>query len=147
MIDLAQWDMQWSNRLLAITQLGQRLVTVIAFLLAAAVALVIGNTIRVAIANSRQEIKVQKLVGATDAYIRRPFMYTGFWYGFGGSLVAIILLFVATLYLRAPMQLLFSQPPELAQTSVSTYLLFIGSGLGYLGAVIAVSRELHRIQP
>ena len=60
----------------------------VAVLLAVAVLLVTGNTIRLAIESRREEIVVIKLVGGTDAFVRRPLLYTGFWYGLGGAAVA-----------------------------------------------------------
>src|SRR5690606_9847947 len=79
-------DMAWVKRLQQLMRLGQRAVLALAGLLALGVLLAIGNTIRLAIENRRDEILVVKLVGGTDAFVRRPFLYTGFWYGLGGGL-------------------------------------------------------------
>ena len=83
-VDLAQLDMAWLKRLKSINQTGQRGITILAVLLSLSVLLVIGNTIRLAILNRQTEIRVIKLVGGTNAFVRRPFLYTGFWYGFLG---------------------------------------------------------------
>jgi cell division transport system permease protein len=85
----AQLDSDWVQRLVAILALAHRIVLLTAALLAAGVLLIIGNTIRLDIVNRRAEIEVMKLVGATDRFARRPFLWTGFWYGLGGGLIAI----------------------------------------------------------
>jgi cell division transport system permease protein len=81
-VDLAQLDMQWLQRLRSINETGQRGITILAILLSMSVLLVIGNTIRLAILNRQTEIRVIKLVGGTNTFVRRPFLYTGMWYGF-----------------------------------------------------------------
>ena len=114
--------------------------------------LVIGNTIRMAIENRRDEIVVVKLVGATDAYVRRPFLYTGLWYGVGGGIVAAILLVVGFWWLSAPV----TQLADLYQSSFrlqglgfieSLQLILIAGFTGLVGAWIAVARHLYQIQP
>ena len=95
-----QVDLGWLQRLAAITDLIARAVWVLTILLAAAVILVIGNTIRLAIENRRDEILVAKLVGGTDAFVRRPFLYTGAWYGLGGGVVAVLILQFAIWWLN-----------------------------------------------
>src|SRR5690625_7884316 len=73
-------------------ELGRRLTLALALALSLGVLLIIGNTIRLAIENRRDEILVVKLVGGTDAFVRRPFLYTGLWYGMGGGLLALVLM-------------------------------------------------------
>jgi cell division transport system permease protein len=90
-VEVAQFDMLWLKRLFAMIKIVRRGVLILACLLALAVLLVIGNTIRLSIYNRREEIEVHKLVGATDGFIRRPFLYMGFWYGLFGGLIAWLL--------------------------------------------------------
>src|SRR5690606_37250753 len=85
-------DTEWVARLRAILELAARVVNIAAVLLGAAVVIVIGNTIRLEIHNRRDEIEVTKLVGGSDAFIRRPFLYLGFCYGLAGGLAAALLI-------------------------------------------------------
>ncbi len=145
-------DMQWLQRLYQLLELGQCLVLALAGLLGAGVLLVIGNTIRLAIENRRDEIVIVKLVGGTDAFVRRPFLYTGIWYGLGGGLLALVLLGLALWWLSAPVaQLadLYQSDFRLQSLSLSaSVLLVVGAGLlGWLGAWLAVGRHLGAIEP
>ena len=87
-VEQAKLDINWLNRLDALLMLLQQSVYTVGVLLLTAVVLIIGNTIRLSIMNKREEIEVMKLVGATDSFIQRPFLYTGLWYGFLGGWVA-----------------------------------------------------------
>jgi len=145
-------DMLWVKRLHQFITVAERFVVALAGLLALGVLLVIGNTIRMAIENRRDEIVVVKLVGATDAYVRRPFLYTGLWYGVGGGILAAILLAVGFWWLSAPV----TQLADLYQSSFrlqglgfieSLQLILIAGFTGLLGAWIAVTRHLYLIQP
>lgn len=145
-------DMDWVRRLHQMMSLAERLVIAMAGLLSLGVLLVIGNTIGLAIESRREEIVVVKLVGGTNAFVRRPFLYTGFWYGFAGGLFAWILLTVGIYWLSAPV----SRLAELYQSGFrlqglnfrETLLILLGSGiLGLLGAALAVSKHLHAIEP
>ena len=112
----------------------------------------IGNTVRLAIENRRAEIEIIKLVGATDAFVRRPFLYLGFWYGIGGALIAFFLVQGSFVVLSGPIeQLLVSYQNQFALTGMgflATLLMFgAGVGLGVGGAALAVSRHLHTIEP
>lgn len=152
LVDDARLDMDWVRRLHQIMVIGQRLVAAMAVLLAMGVLLVIGNTIRLAIESRREEIVVVKLVGATNAFVRRPFLYTGFWYGFGGGLLAWLLLMLGVQWLSNPV----AQLAELYQSNIrlqglnwwESVVILLGSGvLGLLGAALAVSKHLHTIEP
>ena len=87
-VEQAVLDLQWVQRLTAIMALGQKLALALRLMLAVGVVLVVGNTIRLAIESRRDEILVMKLVGATNRFVRRPFLYTGGWYGLGPVAVA-----------------------------------------------------------
>jgi cell division transport system permease protein len=132
--------------------LVQRGLLVIAAMLALAVVLVIGNTIRLDIQSRRSEIQVNKLIGATNAFIRRPFLYTGFWYGLLGGLLACVLISAAMGVLRGPAQRLaglYESRFELLSLGLSHSLILIllAIGLGYLGSWLAVGRHLREIEP
>jgi cell division transport system permease protein len=147
-----QLDLIWVKRLYQFMDLGQRLVWALAALLGLAVLLIIGNTIRLSIESRRDEIRVVKLVGGTDAFVRRPFLYTGIWFGLGGGIIAWILLSVGLYWLSGPVERLISLYGSdfvLRGLGLSDSLLLIFDGvlLGWLGAWLAVSRHLSRIQP
>ncbi len=151
-VELAQLDMEWVRRLFALMDIGKRGVLVLGVLLSLAVLLIVGNTIRLAIENRREEIEVQKLIGATDAFIRRPFLYSGLWHGLGGAVMAWLLVNISLMFLSAPVRhlsLLYDSKLALQGTGVAvTLLLFIaGMGLGLLGAWLAVGRHLRDIEP
>jgi cell division transport system permease protein len=151
-VELAQLDMQWLERLQAIMEIAQRLVTAIAVLLGLSVLLIVGNTIRLDIQNRREEIEVIKLVGATDAFIRRPFLYGGVWYGLLGGVLAWLLIGVAMLLMAGPaaqLAALYDSPGGLLGLGLggSILLLGIGAALGLSGSWLAVGRHLSAIEP
>ncbi|MDA0273530.1 MAG: permease-like cell division protein FtsX [Proteobacteria bacterium] len=145
-------DLQWLERLFALLVFAERLVTALAIVLGLGVMLVMGNTIRLAIENRRQEIEVIKLVGGTDAFVRRPFLYLGFWYGLGGAVIAFILLQTSLFFLSTPVEMLAqSYRDDFALQGPgflgNLLLLVSGSILGVIGSVLAVSRHLADIEP
>lgn len=150
--DKAQLDMQWVRRLYAIMNIVERGVQILGFLLALAVLLVVGNTIRLAIQNRRKEIVVMKLIGGTDAFIRRPFLYTGFWYGLFGGIIAWLLVSFTMLSISNPIEkltTLYQNQFELNNISFQTtlMLLIISILLGLAGSWFAVGRHLREIEP
>ena len=151
-VDEAKLDMAWVERLVAFIDLAARAVQVLAIMLAAAVLLVVGNTIRMEIENRRDEIVVAKLVGATDAWVRRPFLYTGAWFGFLGGVLAWLLIqvsvWVLSPYINHLVEL-YDSVFEFAALGFggSVVLLALGTLLGSLGAWVAVGRHLKEVQP
>ncbi len=151
-VEEAQLDLAWVKRLYHIMELGQRTITALGVLLGLAVLLVVGNTIRLAIENRRQEIVVVKLIGATDAFVRRPFLYTGIWYGLGGGLLSWLLINTSLYWLDAPVRSLASAYASdfslIGLTLQDSLLLLVSSTLlGWLGAWIAVGRHLSKVEP
>ena len=151
-VERALLDMAWVQRLNALMHLSQRLVLVLAAILALGVLLVIGNTIRLAIENRRDEIVVVKLVGGSDAFVRRPFLYTGLWYGLGGAMLAWLTVSLALWGLRSPLSalsLLYQSGFQLQGLGPmgGLQLLLLGALLGLSGAWLAVARHLRKIQP
>lgn len=151
-VERVQVDLGWLQRLNAMTDLLARAVWALAILLAAAVVLVIGNTVRLSIESRRDEILVAKLVGGTDSFVRRPFLYTGAWFGLGGGAVALILLQLSLWWLSGPVERLAG----LYRSDFSLNGLSLDGGfaliiaamlLGWLGAWVAVKRHLDDIEP
>ncbi|BFM19303.1 permease-like cell division protein FtsX [Gilvimarinus japonicus] len=150
--DDARLDMMWVKRLEQLVELASRGVFFLAALLALGLLLVVGNTIRLAIESRRDEILVVKLVGGTDAYVRRPFLYTGLWYGLGGGLIALLLLALGLAWLEAPVASLaelYQSEFSLSGLSLTHSLqLILAAGLiGLAGAWLAVGRHLAQIAP
>ncbi|MEK7991693.1 MAG: permease-like cell division protein FtsX [Thiotrichaceae bacterium] len=152
MVDVAQYDMLWLQRLFAMLKIVQRSVWILGFLLALAVLLIVGNTIRLAIYNKREEIEITKLFGATDGFIRRPFLYTGLYYGLAGSFIAWVLVSISFYLLVEPVKKLSSlyyvEYEMISLGFSSSLLLFLmGASLGLLGAWLSVGKHLKDIQP
>lgn len=151
-IDQARVDLEWVERLYALLAVIERGVTLLALLLFAGVLLIVGNTIRLDILNRREEIEVTKLIGASDAFIRRPFLYGGLWYGLGGALAAWLLLALTRALLAGPAGRLAAAYGSqfrldgltLAETGL---LIVLGALLGWLGSWLAVGRHLRAIEP
>jgi cell division transport system permease protein len=151
-VELAQLDMEWLQRLHSINKTGERGISILAILLSLSVLLVIGNTIRLAILNRQAEIRVIKLVGGTNAFVRRPFLYTGFWYGLIGGVIAWITLLLTLLTINGPVNQLASQYDSQFTLNWLSGQMFIalplfGTILGVLGAWLAVGRHLNDIEP
>jgi cell division transport system permease protein len=151
-VDVAQLDMEWVKRLYTLLELAQRAVWIIASLLALAVLLIIGNTIRLDIENRRAEIEVSKLIGASNAFIRRPFLYTGLWYGLLGGILAWLLTSASLGLLDGPVERLsglYGSSFSLSGLSFSHVLNLIALScmLGLLGSWLAVGRHLSEIEP
>ena len=152
LVELAQLDVQWVKRLYTFLEIANRSILVISSMLAIAVLLIIGNTIRLDIQNRREEIEVSKLIGASDAFIRRPFLYTGTWYGAIGGTMAWIITQISLLLMENPIHklaLLYHSDFRLSGLgAVNTLLLLLFSCLlGLAGSWIAVSRHLKEIEP
>ncbi len=151
-VELVQVDSEWVQRLNAILDLLRGVVTGAAVLLGLGVLAIVGNTVRLEINNRRAEIEVTKLVGGTDAFVRRPFLYTGVYYGVLGAILAALLVLTGLVLLNGPVT-------RLAGTYGSDFRLLtpglreigglLGAGglLGLLGAWLVAARHLSRIQP
>ncbi len=145
-------DMAWLQRLNGLMELGRRLVLAVGGLLVLGAVLILGNTIRLAIESRREEIVVTKLVGGSNAFVRRPFLYTGLWYGVGGGVVAALLVALSMWFLREPVSrlaLLYQSAFELDGLGImdGLNLVIMGGALGLTGAWLAVTRHLSEIEP
>jgi cell division transport system permease protein len=151
-VDYAQLDLQWVRRFHGITEIAKRGVLVLGALLGLAVLLIVGNTIRLEIQNRHAEIEITKLIGATNAFIRRPFLYSGLWYGFFGGIIAWVMIVLSLWLLAGPVSQLaglYNSDFDLSGLNLLTIAgLLCGSAfLGLLGSWIAVGRHLSEIEP
>ena len=151
-VDLVQLDTAWVSRFNAILDVVRRIVLLAAGLFALGILVIVGNTIRLDIENRRDEIEVTKLVGGSDAFVRRPFLYSGVWYGLGGALIAWLIVIVVISVLGQPVQRiagLYGSTFELNGLGLegTGVLLLGGVVLGWLGSFIAATRELRGIEP
>lgn len=149
---LVQLDTAWVERLRSMLDLARRVVDIATVLLGLAVVIVIGNTIRLEINNRRDEIEVIKLVGGSDGYVRRPFLYLGFCYGLGGGMIAAATIAVALGLISSParsLAQLYDSGYRLVGLSAGQTAALLGAGaiLGWGGAVIATARHLRDIEP
>jgi cell division transport system permease protein len=151
-VELAKLDISWLERLAALMNLMQQAVYTIAVLLLSAALLVIGNTIRLSIMDKKAEIEVMKLVGATDAFIQRPFLYTGIWLGVFGGFLAFVVVELMLWWLQgaiATVTQLYQSDFVLNSLSLQEfgYLMLIAVTLGLVGSYIAVRSHIKAIEP
>ena len=151
-IENIQYDNKWINRLTKIIEIIKLVVLILSALLLASVLLIIGNTIRLSIYNHRDEIEITKLFGGSDSFIQRPFLYSGFWYGIFGGLIAWFLVLISISILGDPVKklsYLYDANFKLVGLGLTDTLtlLAVGIFLGILGSWIAVKRHLRSIEP
>jgi cell division transport system permease protein len=151
-VDMGKMDIDWLERLDAIISLIQDSFAALATLLVISVVLIVGNTIRLAIMARKEEIEVMKLVGATDSFIQRPFLYTGLWYGIVGAMISWIAISLIIWWLSSAIQHLsglYSSAFELTGINPleALFLLLLSSLLGLSGAYISVKRHIALIEP
>lgn len=150
--DLVQVDTEWVQRFHAILDIVRQGVLIGGSLLGLAIIVIIGNTIRLDIQNRREEIEVTKLIGASNAFVRRPFLWTGFWYGLFGGLLALGMVQYGLFLLEKPAARLAG----LYQSGItvldltadeSLFILGVGVVLGLSGSWFAAARHMRRIEP
>jgi cell division transport system permease protein len=151
-VEVVQLDTEWVQRLNAMLEVLRRVVWLTGALLGLSVILVVGNTIRLDILNRRAEIEVMKLVGATDAFARRPFLYSGVWYGLAGGVGAVVLVAGAVAALARPLEhlaSLYGSPFHLEglRWVATGRILAVAIGLGWLGSWIAATRHIRAVEP
>ncbi len=150
-VDIVQVDHKWLQRLAGLLELGEAFVTVLSVMFSLAVFVVVANTIRLDVANRREEIEILSVVGAGESFIRQPFLYTGFWYGLLGALFALMLLSISVLYLQRPLEgLLAAYGNSFELQSLVAHqaamVLLAGGALGFLGAWVSVQRYLRQLR-
>jgi cell division transport system permease protein len=151
-VQSVQLDTEWIKRLHAMLDILRRVVLLTGGLLGAGVVLIVGNTIRLDILNRRTEIEVMKLVGASDGFARRPFLYSGIWYGLGGGLMALILVAAAAAVLARPVESLaklYGSQFRLQGLGFTTgvLVLCLAACLAWLGSWLAATRHIRGIEP
>jgi cell division transport system permease protein len=151
-VHAVQLDTEWVKRLHAMLDILRRVVLLTACLLGAGVVLIVGNTIRLDILNRRAEIEVMKLVGASDRFARRPFLYSGIRYGLGGGIMALTLVAIAVAVLARPVDdlaKLYGSPFHLQGLTAATAGAAIGLaiGLSWFGSWLAATRHIRGIDP
>jgi cell division transport system permease protein len=151
-IDFVQVDTEWVQRFHAILDIVRQAIAIGAVLLAIAIVVIIGNTIRLDIENRRDEIEVTKLIGATNAFVRRPFLWTGFWYGLFGGLMALALVYYGLYMLGGPVARLAGlYQSKIAISSLdlveAAAIIGIGVFLGLFASWITAARHMRRIEP
>lgn len=151
-VERVQYDAVWQQRLQHWLALGTRLVQVLAVLLGLGAVLVVGNTVRLDIQARSEEISVLLMLGASEGFVRRPFLYLGLWYGLAAGALALALLRVIGILVQPPLDALAAsygsrftlQGPALPD---SLALLLVAILLGWLGALLAVGRHLRENRP
>jgi len=151
-VDIAQMDLQWVERLQSIMAVARLFATLLNVMLGGAVLFIIGNTIRLELHNRRNEVVIAKLVGATSSFIRRPFLYTGFWIGFISGVSAWFIVTALMLILRQPVEKLsglYEGGFHLLFLSFTETLALIGvsSALGVLGSWTVLIFQLKHTKP
>ncbi|RLA40708.1 MAG: cell division protein [Gammaproteobacteria bacterium] len=152
LVDEVQLDMKWLQRMQQILDIGRQITVLLGGALSLGVLLVVGNTIRLAIENRREEILVVKLVGGTNSFVRRPFLYTGLWYGIFGGLIAWLGVVIAQFWLGATVSrlaALYQSDFALKNIGLEGMLVLIALGgiLGLVGAALAVGRHIAQLEP
>jgi len=150
-VEHAQLDAVWIKRLHGLLEIGNKLVLVIAVLLGSALLIITGNSIRLQIATQREEIELSRLIGATDRFIRRPFLYAGTLYGIGGGLSALLILAGAVWLFNesvAELARLYASDFRLLMPTADISLALVGGSalLGWIGSYVAVNRALADIE-
>lgn len=149
-VDKVQLDFAWVKRLAALMHVLNVMLIFIAVALGIVVIAVAFNTIRLQVMSHQDEIALMRLVGATDAFIRRPFYYTGTLLGFGAGCIALALVGLALLPLNlavADLARLYSSDLQLSPLDISScaLLLAVSAGLGWMGAALSVRRNLAKV--
>ncbi len=147
-----QVDTEWVQRFHAILDIVRQAIAIGAALLGIAIVVIIGNTIRLDIENRREEIEVTKLIGASNAFVRRPFLWTGFWYGLFGGLMALALVYYGLFLLEGPVARLaglYQSNIAIASLDLAEGGAIIGIGifLGLFGSWFTAARHMRRIEP
>ncbi len=150
-VEYAELDAQWLHRLASLLSFGERFVYALSLLLICAVLLIVGNTIRMAVESRRDEVLVMKLVGATDGFIRRPFLYMGFWFGILGGILACTTILLVSWWVSTPAEriiALYQSDFTLQSFNADEVVLCLtmSAFVGVIGAWIAVNRHISDIE-
>jgi cell division transport system permease protein len=150
-VESTQFDYKWLQRLGRIMELGEAMTLVMIVLFGLAVVVVVANTIRLDVASHEEEIEILALVGAGNAFVRQPFLYSGLWYGLMGGFLSLLLLVLTMYYLAGPIGLLLESYGTVFQLQglgvmQMLWVMVIAAALGWAGALIAVQRYLRLLR-
>ena len=150
--ELVQVDTEWVQRFHAILDIVRQAIAIGSVLLGIAIVVIIGNTIRLDIENRRDEIEVTKLIGASNAFVRRPFLWTGFWYGLLGGTSALLLVQYGLYLLKDPVTRLaglYQGNITLVELGFVESAAIIGAAvfLGLFASWVTAARHMRRIEP
>ncbi|MBQ1784040.1 MAG: permease-like cell division protein FtsX [Gammaproteobacteria bacterium] len=151
-VSFGRMDLEWVKRLHGVLALVRDAFAAVTCLLLITVLLTVGNTIRLAILAKRDAIEVMKLVGATDGFIQRPFLYTGWWFGIIGAFIALVAVSSALYYLESALSALsglYSSQLTIIGLDLAEAggVILIAIALGLSGAFISVRRHIAEIEP
>lgn len=150
-VEHALLNSDWAKRLSTLLQLGKEIILFITLLLAVALLVIIGNTVRMQILTQKDEIEVSKLMGATSSFIRIPFLYAGIFYGLFGGFLAILIITIVVAgfnYSISQVSMLYNSDFRLNMLDGQLYLGIIGLAIfvGWLGSYLAVTRSIASIK-
>lgn len=150
-VDFAQLDMQWVKRLQLMIEVANVSVVLLGVLLSLAVLFITGNTIRLELHTRKDEIVIAKLVGATNGFVQRPFLYTGFWIGFFSGVSAWFIVTIMMLILKQPVEklsMLYNSSFHLQFMGFfeTLALILLSSTLGVVGSWVVVRLQLQQMK-
>jgi cell division transport system permease protein len=150
-VDFAQLDLEWVKKLQLMIDVGQMSVILLGMLLSFAVLFITGNTIRLELHNRKDEIVIAKLVGATNSFVQRPFLYSGFWIGFFSGINAWFIVTIMMLILKQPVEklsMLYNSSFHLLFMGFfeTIGLIFVSAGLGIAGSWVVVQLQLQQLK-
>lgn len=150
-VDSVRFDRQWAMRLGRMLEIARRVVLAVAILLGFAILVIVANTTRLEVLNRREDIRVSTLFGASSPFIRRPFLYTGFWLGLVGGFLALLIVFGMTVALQDPVRALaatYGSDFELAWPGLLTSMTLplTGALLGMGGSAYSVGRYMRTLR-
>jgi cell division transport system permease protein len=150
-VDFAQLDLQWVKKLQLMIDVADMSMVLLAILLSLAVLFITGNTIRLELHNRLDEIVIAKLVGATNSFVQRPFLYSGFWIGFFSGISAWFIVTIMMLVLKQPVEklsMLYNSSFHLMFMGFfeTVALIFVSAGLGITGSWVVVQLQLKKLK-
>ncbi len=151
-VDFVQVDMKWVERMQTIMTIAKRAVFLVSILLGFAVTFITGNTIRLELYDRRHEVYISKLVGATNAFIQRPFLYSGFWLGFISGFLAWLIISCMLLLIESPVEqlsVLYNGSFQLRYLGFFEFLVLMlsTSGLAVVGSLGVLHYQLRHLKP
>jgi cell division transport system permease protein len=149
-VDQVVVDTGWVKKLNSVLHLANKAILLASILLASMLVVVIGNTIRLQMTSHHEEIELSKLIGATNQFLRRPFLYSGFIYGLGGGLTAAIALKLIVIFLNqtvVEVEALYGAQFVIIDLSFLQYLSIIGSSIliAITASFITINQSIKKL--